>query len=132
MIINDPEIVAEVTAAFEAYEVALTTNDVAALDAMFWASAEVIRYGMGENLYGRDEILAFRKARPSNALSRSLSKTVITTFGRDTATASTLFHRPTTPHLVGRQQQTWVRLAEGWRVVAAHVSLIDNPDKPAS
>lgn len=130
MIINDPEIVAEVTAIFEAYEVALTTNDVGTLDAMFWASAQVIRYGMGENLYGRDEILAFRKARPSNALARTLSRTVITTFGRDMATASTLFHRPTQPHLVGRQQQTWVRLPEGWRVVAAHVSLIESPDKP--
>lgn len=127
MIINDPAIVAEVTAAFEAYEVALTTNDVATLDAMFWGSDAVIRYGMGENLYGREEILAFRKARPSTALARSLSRTVITTFGRDLATASTLFHRPHQPTKVGRQQQTWVRLPEGWRVVAAHVSLIDAP-----
>ena len=127
MEINRPEIVAEVRAAFDAYEVALTTNDVATLDAIFWDSPEVIRYGMGEILYGAAEIAAFRAGRPSAGLLRSLSRTVITTFGRDFATASTLFHRDTSPGKIGRQMQTWARLPEGWRVVAAHVSLIDKP-----
>ncbi len=127
MEINLPDIVAEVEAAFARYETALTTNDVPALDAAFWDSAEVIRYGGGENLYGAAEIAAFRAARPSTGLVRTLSRTVITTFGRDFATASTLFHRPAAPGKVGRQMQSWVRLDEGWRVVAAHVSLIDAP-----
>lgn len=127
MEINRPEIVAEVRAAFDRYEAALTSNDVATLDATFWDSPEVIRYGMGEILYGAAEIAAFRASRPSAGLMRSLSRTVITTFGADFATASTLFHRETTPGKIGRQMQTWARLPEGWRVVAAHVSLIDKP-----
>ena len=125
MEINLPEVVAEVEAAFARYETALTGNDVAALDASFWDGAQVIRYGMAENLYGAAEIAAFRAARPSQGLMRSLSRTVITSFGRDFATASTLFERDTTPGKIGRQMQSWVRLPEGWRVVAAHVSLID-------
>ena len=124
MEINRPEVVAEVTAAFARYEAALTGNDVATLDALFWDSAEVIRYGVSENLYGASEIAAFRAARPSVGLARSLSRTVITTFGRDFATASTLFHRGSAPGKIGRQMQSWARLPEGWRVVAAHVSLI--------
>ena len=125
MDINLPDVKAEVEAAFARYEAALTGNDVATLDALFWDSAQVIRYGTGENLYGAGEIAAFRAARPSVGLMRSLSRTVITTFGRDFATASTLFHRASMPGKVGRQMQSWARLAEGWRVVAAHVSLID-------
>ncbi len=125
MDINLPDIVAEVEAAFARYEVALTTNDVPTLDAIFWDSAQVIRYGMGENLYGAAEVAAFRAARPSKGLQRSLSRTVITTFGRDFATASTLFERDSAPGKIGRQMQSWVRLPQGWRVVAAHVSLID-------
>ena len=125
MEINLPEVVAEVQAAFNRYEVALTTNDVATLDGLFWDSAQVIRYGTAENLYGAGEIAAFRKARPSKGLMRSLSRTVITTFGRDFATASTLFFRDSAPGKVGRQMQSWVRMPEGWRVVAAQVSLID-------
>ena len=125
MEINLPEVVAEVEAAFARYETALTGNDVAALDASFWDGAQVIRYGMAENLYGAAEIAAFRAARPSQGLMRSLSRTVITSFGRDFATASTLFERDTMPGKIGRQMQSWVRLPEGWRVVAAHVSLID-------
>ena len=125
MEINLPDVVAEVEAAFARYETALTTNDVPTLDATFWDSAEVIRYGIGENLYGAAEIAAFRAARPSAGLMRSISRTVITTFGRDFATASTLFERATAPGKIGRQMQSWVRLPEGWRVVAAHVSLID-------
>ena len=125
MEINLPEAVAEVRAAFDRYEAALTTNDVATLDALFWNSAQVIRYGVAENLHGAGEIAAFRSARPSVGLMRRLSRTVITTFGRDFATASTLFHRDTMPGKVGRQMQSWARLPEGWRVVAAHVSLVD-------
>jgi hypothetical protein len=123
--INLPDIVAEVEVAFARYETALTTNDIETLDEIFWHSAQVIRYGMNENLYGAAEIAAFRAARPSVGLMRSISRTVITTFGRDFATASTLFHRASAPGKVGRQMQSWVRLPEGWRVVAAHVSLID-------
>ncbi len=127
MEINNPAVVAEVRAAFDIYEKALTGNDVAVLDATFWDSPQVIRYGGGEILYGAAEIAAFRASRPSAGLMRSISRTVITTFGTDFATASTLFHRDTAPGKVGRQMQTWVRLPEGWRVVAAHVSMIDEP-----
>jgi ketosteroid isomerase-like protein len=125
MDINLPEVVAQVRAAFERYEQALIANDVAALDAMFHDDARTIRYGGGENLYGFQAIEAFRAARSPLGLARTLSKTVITTYGRDHAVASTLFHRPSAPGKIGRQMQTWVRLAQGWRVVAAHVSLID-------
>ena len=127
MEINRPDVMAEMQAAFARYEAALVGNDVAALDAMFWDAPAVIRYGTGENLYGADAIRAFRVARPSVGLARRLSATVITTFGRDFATASTLFHRDGAPGKVGRQMQSWARLPEGWRVVAAHVSLIDAP-----
>ncbi len=125
MEINLPDVVAEVRAAFDRYEAALTSNDVATLDASFWDGAAVIRYGIGENLYGAAEIAAFRAARPSQGLMRSLSRTVITSFGHDFATASTLFERETIGGKIGRQMQSWVRLPEGWRVVAAHVSVID-------
>ncbi|MEO0625017.1 MAG: oxalurate catabolism protein HpxZ [Pseudomonadota bacterium] len=124
---NNPQVHAEVTAAFEAYETALVSNDVDMLDELFWASPEVVRYGATECLYGQEEILAFRKERPSAGLDRKLTRTVITTFGQDFATASTEFQRPDTES-VERQQQTWVRLAEGWRVVAAQVSLMAAPD----
>jgi hypothetical protein len=125
MEIDLPEVVAEVRTAFERYEQALVTNDVAALDAMFHDDPRTIRYGGAENLYGFREIEAFRAARSAVGLARTISKTVITTYGRDFAVASTLFHRVATPGKVGRQMQTWVRLPQGWRVVAAHVSLID-------
>lgn len=125
--IDLPEVVAEVTAAFLRYEQALVTNDVETLDATFRDDPRTIRYGMGENLYGYDEIAAFRAARPSAGLARKLSRTAITTFGRDFAVASTLFERDTVPGKIGRQMQSWVRFADGWRVVAAHVSLIDRP-----
>jgi hypothetical protein len=127
MEINLPDVVAEVEAAFARYEQALIHNDVPVLDSCFWDSPQVIRYGMGENLYGAAEIAAFRAARPSVGLMRTLSRTVITTFGRDFATASTQFHRESAPGKIGRQMQTWARLPEGWRVVAAHVSLIAGP-----
>jgi hypothetical protein len=124
MDIDLPDVVAEVTEAFNAYERALMSNDVDALDAFFRADPRTIRYGGGENLYGHDEIMAFRAARSPVGLARTLSRTVITTYGRDVAIASTLFHRASMPGKVGRQMQTWVRFPEGWRVVAAHVSAI--------
>jgi len=121
MVINDPVVVAEVTAVFEAYEAALMANDIKALDWLFWASPETVRYGVGENLYGEDEIMAFRKTRLGGSPQRMLTRTVITTFGRDFATANAEFRRDDAGH-VGRQSHTWVRLPEGWRIVAAHVS----------
>ena len=127
MEIDLPEVVAEVRREFERYERALVSNDVALLDALFRDDARTIRYGGAENLYGYAEIKAYRAARPSAGLTRTLSRTVITTYGRDLATASTLFDRPSVPGKIGRQMQTWVRFPEGWRVVAAHVSTIDAP-----
>jgi 1-carboxybiuret hydrolase subunit AtzH-like protein len=127
MEIDLPDVVAEVKAAFACYEKALIANDVAALDAMFHDDPRTIRYGGTENLYGHREIEAFRAARSPAGLARTLSKTVITTYGRDFAVASTLFERASAPGKIGRQMQTWVRFADGWHVVAAHVSLIDLP-----
>jgi Protein of unknown function (DUF3225) len=124
MDINLPDVKAEVEAAFARYEQALMANDAATLQALFWNSPHTIRYGIGENLYSWDEIGAFRTARSPVGLERSLSRTVITTYGRDFATASTLFARVSLPGKIGRQQQTWARFPEGWRVVAAHVSVI--------
>src|ERR1700733_9378936 len=125
MEIDLPEVVAEVKAAFDRYERALVSNDVAMLDALFHDDARTIRYGGAENLCGFAEIKAFRAARSPAGLARTLSKTVISTYGRDFAVASTLFNRSTIPGKVGRRMQTWVRFPEGWRVVAAHVSVID-------
>jgi Protein of unknown function (DUF3225) len=125
MEIDLPEIVAEVTAAFERYERALMANDVAALNQIFRADPRTIRYGVGENLYGHAAIAGFRAARSPVGLARTLSRTVITTYGRDVGVASTLFHR--TAGKVGRQMQTWLLFPDGWRVVAAHVSVIDDP-----
>ncbi|MGA3400414.1 MAG: oxalurate catabolism protein HpxZ [Acetobacteraceae bacterium] len=125
MDVNLPEVVAEVEAAFARYEAALVGNDTATLQALFWRSPHTIRYGIGEILYGWDEIGAFRAARSPIGLARTMSRTVITTYGRDFATAATLFHRDTVPGKVGRQMQTWARFPDGWHIVAAHVSLID-------
>ena len=125
MDVNLPDVLADVQAAFARYEAALTGNDLAVLDELFWDDPRVIRYGLTENLHGADEIAAFRAARPSVGLMRRIDRTVITTFGRDFATASTLFYRDGAPGKVGRQMQTWVRMPAGWCVVAAHVSLID-------
>jgi hypothetical protein len=126
MEIDLPEVVAEVRAAFDRYEKALDENDVATLNSTFRDDPRTIRYGGTENLYGYEEIEAFRVARVPPG-PRTISKTVISTYGRDHAVASTLFHRASVPGKVGRQMQTWVRFPEGWRVVAAHVSLIDEP-----
>jgi len=126
MEVDLPDVLAEVRAEFDRYERALVTNDVATLDAIFHDDARTIRYGGAEILYGYREIAAFRSARSPAGLSRLLSRTVITTYGRDFAVASTLFHRESVPGKIGRQMQTWVRFDIGWRVVAAHVSMIDN------
>ena len=127
MDINIPEVMAEVTAAFDRYERALVTNDVAVLDALFWDSPHTLRYGAAEILHGHAEIAAFRSARSPAGLARRLERTVITTYGRDFATANTLFRREGNP-AIGRQSQSWVRFPGlGWRVVAAHVSLIPPP-----
>jgi hypothetical protein len=129
MEIDLPDVVAEVRSAFERYEQALVSNDVAALDAWFRKDARTIRYGVAENHYGHEEVAAFRAVRPPINLTRTRSRTVITAYGRDFAVASTLFRRDGASTKVGRQMQTWVRFHEGWRVVAAHVSLIDDPAK---
>lgn len=128
MEIDLPDVVAEVTAAFNRYEKALVTNDVAVLDDTFRVDPRTIRYGGAEILYGHDEIAAFRASRAPVGLARTISKTVITAYGRDCAVASTLFYRATLPGKVGRQMQTWVRFPDGWHVVAAHVSVIDEKD----
>jgi hypothetical protein len=127
MDIDNPEALAEVTAAFRRYETALVTNDVETLNGLFHEDARTLRFGGTENLFGYSEIKAFRGARSPVGLSRRTDGTVITTYGRDFAVASTLFYRDTAPGKVGRQMQTWVRFPEGWRVVAAHVSIIDEP-----
>ncbi len=127
MEINLPEVKAEVEAAFARYETALMANDVDALQALFWNSPHTIRYGIGEILHGWNEIGAFRSARSPAGLARVISRTVITTFGRDFATASTLFHRDSMQDKIGRQQQSWARFEDGWHIVAAHVSVIPAP-----
>jgi hypothetical protein len=127
MQVDLPEVVAEVTAQFERYEKALVANDVAVLDGLFRDDARTLRYGIGENLYGYGAITAFRAARSAVGLMRKTAGTVITTYGRDAAVASTLFYRDSAPGRVGRQMQTWVRFPEGWKIVAAHVSIIDDP-----
>jgi hypothetical protein len=127
MEIDLPEVLAEVTQQFGIYEKALVSNDVAVLDTLFRADARTLRYGIGENLYGYDAIMAFRAARSPVGLMRKTARTVITTYGRDAAVASTLFYRDSAPRKVGRQMQTWMRFAEGWKIVAAHVSIIDEP-----
>lgn len=127
MDVDLPDVLAEVTAQFERYEKALVSNDIAVLDELFRPDRRTLRYGVGENLYGYDEIMAFRAARSPVGLGRTTARTLITTYGRDTAVASTLFYREHLVGKVGRQMQTWVRFPEGWRIVAAHVSIINEP-----
>lgn len=129
--IDLPDVLTEVKEAFARYEAALVNNDVATLGALFHDDPRTLRYGVGENLYGYDAIQAFRTARSPIGLMRKTANTVITAYGRDTAVASTLFYRDSLPGRVGRQMQTWVRFPEGWRIVAAHVSIIDQPRDPA-
>ena len=126
-LINLPGIKAEVEAVFMRYEKALNENDLAVLDELFLDSPLTIRYGMAENLYGIEAIRGFRSGRAPAGLKRSIGGTVITTYGNDFATAMTLFTRATVPGKIGRQSQTWIRTSAGWRVAAAHVSLIDKP-----
>lgn len=126
MEVNIPEVVAEVAALVARYETALVANDVGVLDELFWASPHTVRYGSTENLYGYDAIRAFRAARSPANLQRAVNRTTITTFGRDLATANIEFQRVGATRS-GRQSQTWVRMPEGWRVVAAHVSLMEEP-----
>lgn len=123
---NLPEVVAEVTAAFERYERALTANDLATLDELFWDSPQTVRYGIFEQLYGIDEVRGFRSARKAVDLRRELTRVAIRTYGHDFATASCEFRRLDSGRR-GRQMQTWARMPEGWRVVAAHVSLAQEP-----
>ena len=125
MQVDLPEVVAEVRAEFERYEKALVTNDVDALDKFFRDDPRTIRYGVNENLYGFAEIAEFRAARSPVALGRKLSRTVITTYGREFAVAATLYERPSAPGRLGRQMQTWVKFDDGWHIVAAHVSLME-------
>lgn len=122
--INLPEIVAEVEAEYDRYEAALANNDVEVLNELFWKSPLTIRYGVGENLYGHDEITAFRSARTPTGIAKKRSRTVVTTYGVDMGTVNTLFERDTVSGTIGRQSQTWLRTPDGWRVVAAHVSII--------
>jgi len=121
--IDRPAILAEVNAAFYRYEQALITNDIAVLDELFWHDKRTVRFGAGENLYGIDAIREFRASRPSQGLDRKLSNTVITTYGDDMAIASTEFTREGSDK-IGRQMQTWVKMPSGWKIVAAHVSLM--------
>ena len=130
--IDLPEVLEEVRAAFARYEQALVGNDVATLDELFWQDARAVRYGVAENLYGHGEISTFRAARDPRGLARTLDRTIITTYGRDFATTMTLFERPSMSGRIGRQSQTWPRTPADWRIVAAHVSLIDRPESPAS
>lgn len=123
--VNIPDVKAEVEQVFAAYEAALTGNDVPTLEALFRDDPRTLRYGATENLYGMDEIRAFRRGRSPKGLERTLERTQITTYGRDMAVANTLFRREGAPGKVGRQSQTWVRFPDGWKVVAAHVSVID-------
>lgn len=123
MLINDPQVLAEVGQAFDAYERALMDNDLDALDALFWNSQFTVRYGPGQNLYGFEAIAAFRVARVGGSPQRSIFNTVITTFGSDFAAVNTEFQRENAPK-PGRQSQAWVRFAEGWRVVSAHISML--------
>jgi hypothetical protein len=121
--INIPEVLAEVTAAFQRYERALIANDVEILDALFWNSSNTLRFGVGENLYGYDAIAAFRSVPPKIDLTRQLKNTVIVSYGRDFATANTEFQRIGST-MTGRQSHVWLRTDDGWRIAAAHVSLM--------
>lgn len=129
--VNIPEVVAEVRAAFALYEDALIHNKVETLNALFWNNALTLRYGGNEILRSYEAICRFRSGRAPVGLMRSLRNVRITTFGRDCAVANTEFLRESAPGKVGRQSQTWIRLPEGWRIVSAHVSVIDDPEPAA-
>jgi hypothetical protein len=125
MVINDPEVVAELAALYPRYEAALVSNDAETLTAMFWNSEHALRFGATENLHGFEEISAFRKARPGVNLARTIKRLDIVTFGRDFGSVTLEFTREVDGRSVlGRQSQVWVRLTEGWRIVSAHVSIL--------
>lgn len=125
MVINDPEVVAELAALYPIYEAALVGNDADMLTAMFWDSPHALRFGATENLHGTEEIAAFRKARPAVNLARTVKRLDIVTFGRDYGSVTLEFERAVNGKTVqGRQSQVWVRLPEGWKIVSAHVSII--------
>lgn len=125
MVVSDPEIVAELAALYPKYEAALLSNDVETLSAMFWHSEHAMRFGAAENLYGSEEISAFRRARPGVNLARSINRLDIVTFGRDFGSITLEFNREVIGGTIrGRQSQCWVRLSEGWRIVSAHVSFL--------
>jgi hypothetical protein len=125
MTINDPEVVAELSALYPRYEEALVSNDVDTLVSMFWTGPQVMRFGVTENLYGPEELEAFRKARPPAGLARTITRLDIVTFGRDYGSITLEFERTSASGPIrGRQSQVWVRLPEGWRIVQAHVSLL--------
>jgi ketosteroid isomerase-like protein len=128
--INIPEVVAEVTEAFQRYERALVANDVAVLDSLFWDNPNTLRFGIAENLYGYASIASFRSTRPAIDLTRRLKNTVIVSYGRDFATANTEFQRVGS-RVSGRQSHVWVRTGDGWRIAAAHVSLMPLPREGA-
>jgi hypothetical protein len=125
--IDAPGTLAELRATFEAYERAFVANDTAALDGFFLHAPTTIRYGVADMQLGMDELRAYRRSVPAIGLERQLRNTVITTYGADVGVASTLFFRDRHPGKTGRQMQTWIRTADGWRIIAAHVSLIDSP-----
>jgi len=123
--INIPEVLAELRELYPRYEQALITNDADTLIAMFWAAPEVMRFGVTENLYGQNELQAFRKNRPGTNLQRTIKRLDLVSFGRDFASITLEFERETPKGIIhGRQSQVWVRLPEGWRIVSAHVSLL--------
>lgn len=130
MIVNDPETHRELMELYPSYEKALVENDVATLTGMFWDSKQVMRFGATENLYGMAEIEAFRKARPPVGLARRVGRMDVVTFGKDFGSVTLEFERDTAKGLVrGRQSQVWVRFAEGWKIVAAHVSILPETTK---
>jgi len=124
MVINDPQVVAELAALYPKYETALVSNDAETLTAMFWNSDHALRFGVAENLHGFEEISAFRKGRPGVNLARTINRLDIVTFGRDFGSITLEFTRDVEGRILhGRQSQVWVRLSEGWRIVSAHVSI---------
>jgi hypothetical protein len=125
MTVNDAEVVAELRALYPRYEAALIANDVDTLMAMFWAGPEVMRFGVTENLYGPEELGAFRKGRPAANLARTVTRLDVVSFGRDFGSITLEFERVSAAGTVrGRQSQVWVRMPEGWRIISAHVSLL--------
>ncbi len=130
MIVDDPIVLSEVTAAFGRYEQALVSNDVHELDRLFWNDGRTLRFGATENLFGYDQIQQFRAQRPGQGLARDVVERAVTTFGNDMASTAIVFRR-TGERRLGRQTQCWVRTPQGWRVVAAHVSWMDSGTPPS-